>query len=187
MIELDLEHIMESAGVTDASTVLVIGVGNDFRGDDALGAHVARELQSLNMEGVSVLEMDGEGSTLIDAWQGHDRVILVDAFCSGVTAGLLREFDVSIAEIPEHSCHSSSHAFGLAEAIGVARRIGMLPKRMFVFGLEGENFGFGRRLSRTIREHTPELLEAIILRIRELQREHVHEDHGSGQTGSLLP
>jgi hydrogenase maturation protease len=183
MIELDARETMGIATTAGEARVLVIGVGNEFRGDDALGAYVARQLRSLHLEHVTVREMDGEGSSLIEAWQGHDRVVVIDAFCSGVTPGLLREFDVSIAEIPKHFCHSSSHSFGLAEAIGVARRLGMLPKRMFVFGLEGRQFGFGKRLSKVVRLHTPELLETITMRIRELQREHVSEGPGQEQPG----
>ena len=55
--------------------ILVIGVGNEFCGDDAVGVLVARHLGEQYLPGVTVIEQNGEGSELITAWEGQERVI----------------------------------------------------------------------------------------------------------------
>ena len=54
---------------------LLIGVGNEFRNDDALGILVAREIRRRNVPGVTVVERSGEGTALMDAWAGAELVI----------------------------------------------------------------------------------------------------------------
>jgi len=66
---------------------LVIGIGNEFRNDDGLGILIAREIRRRNLESVFVLEQSGEGTALMEAWEGPDRVIIVDAIVSGKAPG----------------------------------------------------------------------------------------------------
>ena len=46
--------------------ILVIGIGNQYRGDDALGILLARRINSLNLPQVRVIEQAGEGAALIE-------------------------------------------------------------------------------------------------------------------------
>jgi hydrogenase maturation protease len=55
--------------------ILVIGVGNEHRTDDAVGLHVARRLKQLSLENVMVIEENGEGASLLESWKGADTVI----------------------------------------------------------------------------------------------------------------
>jgi hydrogenase maturation protease len=81
--------------------VIVIGVGNVYRGDDGAGPHVARLVRNLTPPNVEVLESDGDAATLINAWQGADLAIVVDvvlgqgseARCDAMKARLPRSFD----------------------------------------------------------------------------------------------
>ena len=63
----------------ERNRLLVIGVGNPYRNDDAVGLVVARRIRDLNLQGVTVIEANGEGASLMEAWQGADSVILIDA------------------------------------------------------------------------------------------------------------
>ena len=67
--------------------ILIIGLGNDYRGDDAVGRALARRLQAIAGDYVRVLEESGEGVALIESWKGGDFVILIDAVHSGAAAG----------------------------------------------------------------------------------------------------
>ena len=49
---------------------LVIGLGNDYRHDDAVGRVVARRLKAIEGDDVRVVEESGEGAALIEAWKG---------------------------------------------------------------------------------------------------------------------
>jgi hydrogenase maturation protease len=49
---------------------IVIGIGNIFRGDDAVGLVAARRLRELPLKEVQVLELDGDLTNIAESWQG---------------------------------------------------------------------------------------------------------------------
>jgi hydrogenase maturation protease len=126
---------------------LVIGLGNDYRSDDAVGRVVARKLGAESLDGVRILEESGEGAALMDAWQGADFVILIDAVHSGAKPGTIHRVDAHAEEIPRSFFHYSTHAFSVAEAVELARALGQLPQRLVIYGIEGKNFESGIDLS----------------------------------------
>jgi hydrogenase maturation protease len=132
--------------------VLVIGIGNEFRSDDAFGLFVARRLKTVLSLSVRVIEHHGEGASLMEAWDGFREVILVDAVRSGGSLGTLFRLDASSEKIPTQFFNYSSHDFGVAEAIETARLLGRLPARMILFGVEGGNFGMGESMSPEVAE-----------------------------------
>lgn len=126
----------------------VIGIGNRFRSDDGVGIRVARLLRAADLPGVAVLESSGEGAALLEAWGGFDSVILVDAMRSGARAGTVRRFDAGAAPLPsELFSPRSSHAFGVAAAVQLARVLRRLPPRLVMYGIEGGSFDPGCVLS----------------------------------------
>ena len=90
---------------------------------------------------------EGEPVGLIEDWTGADTVILVDAVSSGAVAGTVHRLDPLSEPIPAALSQGSTHAFGLAETIELARTLDRLPPRLTVYGIEGERFAAGQRLS----------------------------------------
>lgn len=130
------------------TAVLVIGVGNIYRGDDGVGLMVAARLQEMALAGVTVREQSGEGTSLITAWENAAYTIVVDAVQSGAEPGTIYRLDVTEKPIPaEYSSHFSGHAFGVAGAVEMARLLGKLPQRLIVYGIEGLAFAAGQGLS----------------------------------------
>ncbi len=121
------------------TSVLVIGIGNEFRGDDALGLLAARDVDALHLPGVRVIESRGDGARLMRLWKGLSTVLLVDAVHSGSPPGTLHRLDASLHPIPAKFLCTSSHQFGVAEAVETARALGELPGRVIVFGIEVEH------------------------------------------------
>ena len=124
---------------------VVIGVGNALRGDDAAGLRVARLLAGRGIERVH--ESSGETFALMELWNGADAVLLADAMRSGAEPGVVSRFDVSDEPLPAAFRNCSTHAFGVAEAVELARSLGNLPPRAIVFGVEGVSFEHGAPLS----------------------------------------
>ena len=90
---------------------------------------------------------EGEPVGLIEEWTGADGVIVVDAVSSGAPAGTIHRLDPLSAPIPAALSQGSTHAFGLAETIELARALDRLPDRLLVYGIEGERFEAGDELS----------------------------------------
>jgi hydrogenase maturation protease len=127
--------------------ILVIGIGNPDRGDDAAGLHVARRVREATSPGeVTVRELAGDQLALIDEWAGATEVYVVDAVCSGGAPGTVYQFDAADALTGRFS-HRGSHTFSLADVIELARALGRLPGHLAGYGIEGASFAIGEGLS----------------------------------------
>ncbi|MBG0811336.1 hydrogenase maturation protease [Methylosinus sp. H3A] len=126
---------------------IVLCIGNPDRGDDSIGRRVAALLRSAMAE-LEVVECIGEATLVLDALEGALVAIIVDASLSGAAPGTVRRFDLH-GERPALSGDIgwSSHGFGLAEAIGLARALGGLPPVCVLFAIEGVSFAPGAALS----------------------------------------
>lgn len=153
------------------STILVIGVGNPWRGDDAAGVLIARKFSDLALEGVIVREESGEGAALIEAWTGVQSVILFDAANSGAAPGSIHRLSPNRDGIPSGVFHYSTHAFSVAEAIELSRALGSLPKRFTLFGIEGKCFDAGAPVSKEVLAAVEEVAAEAIREIKRLRSE----------------
>lgn len=125
----------------------VIGVGNLQRGDDAAGILAVRRLRRRHPGRFEVVECEGEMSALFDAWDGAGRAVVVDAVRAGVTPGTLHRFDAIATRLQAGIFVGSTHAFGVAEAVELARSLGILPPALVVVGIEVQRFTLGAPLS----------------------------------------
>ncbi len=148
------------------SGTLVIGLGNDYRRDDAVGLAVARRLKDAVPGHVRVLEQSGEGTALIESWKDADTVILIDAVYSGAAPGTLHRFDAHAQPIARKFFRYSTHAVGVAEAIELARALGQLPPRVIVYGVEGKAFEAGVGLSPEVEKAAQEVVERVLVELR---------------------
>ena len=128
-------------------TAVIIGIGNFYRRDDAVGLVIARRLLGLNLGGVPILEHSGESAGLVEAWAGADLAILLDAVTSGVLPGTVHRIDATARALPAEVFKRSSHALGIPSAVELARTLGRLPKKLIIFGVEGREFQAGVGLS----------------------------------------
>ncbi len=155
---------MDSLGVKH-STVRVIGLGNTFRGDDAVGIMVARRLVTLDFPGVEILERSGEGTALMEAMKGSETLYLIDAMQSGSAPGKILRFNAHNQSLSPHFSAASTHAFGVAEAIEMARLLDELPAQLIVYGIEGKNYEVGQNLSPEVEQAIQKLVKIISIEL----------------------
>lgn len=148
---------------------LIIGIGNEYRADDAVGLHVARELARLGPPGCLIKELSGEGSQLMNAWRDHRRVILVDAVRSSARPGTVHRVNVLEEELSDNRINLSAHTISLPEAVNLARALKELPEQLLVFGIEGVKFEPGIGLSDEVRQAADHLVSIILDEVRNQQ------------------
>lgn len=148
------------------SEALIIGIGNEYRGDDGIGLLVARRLRETLSGPVKIVEQSGEGAALMDAWKDFQNVVLIDAVQSGAEPGTIFRFEAHQRSIPAQFFHYSTHVFSVAEAIELARALNQLPLRLIVYGVEGKNFAASVELSPEVDKITPEVVERVIQEIQ---------------------
>ncbi|MBY6241452.1 hydrogenase maturation protease [Methylosinus sp. Sm6] len=145
---------------------VVIGVGNPLRGDDGAGRRAAALLRAASPPDVEIIGRDGEATALLEAMDGAELAIFIDACASGAAPGAVRRFDVARAPLPQNEFGASSHGLGLATAIELARALGGLPRVCVVYAIEGESFTQGAPLSRAAEAGA---IEAARLALAELR------------------
>jgi len=144
-------------------SILIIGIGNAYRGDDAVGLRVAQDIKKEALVHVTVSEQSGDGISLMDSWKDSDAVILIDAVYSGAKPGTIHRFDAHTQPIPSKFFHYSTHAFGVAEAIELARALKQLPPHLIVYGIEGKCFEAGIKLS----WEAEKAVEEVMMRVQQ--------------------
>ena len=69
--------------------------------------------------------------------------------------GTVHRFDAAAAPLPAAAVRSGTHAFGVADAVELARALGRLPARLDVYAIEGGSFAAGDGL-------TPAVARAVV-------------------------
>ncbi len=149
--------------------VLVVGIGNPDRGDDGAGPLVVRRLVGRLPPGVAIVERSGDALALIDDWAGRDAVVLVDA-AAGTAPGCVHRIDLLADALPTDVSLSSTHGFGVAEAVGLARSLGLLPERVIAYAIEGADFGPGAPVSPMVAASLDPVVARVAAEVRRLQQ-----------------
>lgn len=149
--------------------ILVVGIGNPDRGDDGFGPLVVRQLVGRVPPGVSLMERSGDVLALIEDWAGRDAVILVDAAAPGGEPGRIHRIDLLEDALPTELSLSSTHAFGVADAVGLARALGLLPGRLVAYTVEGASFDPGAPVSSQAAAAADEVVARIAAELCDLE------------------
>jgi len=138
--------------------MLIIGCGNRERSDDGAGILVAERLREF---GIKADTHTGEALDLIEAWNGADDVIVIDAVVTGAPVGAVQAWD-GRQLLPPVSTTASTHGLGVAEAIKLAHVLDRLPTRLRVYGIEGQRFEPGAEISPEVQRAAEEVVRRII-------------------------
>lgn len=152
------------------SLLCIIGIGSEERGDDALGLLCARALRQRAWPHIRILESSGEGTALLEAWEGSSHVIVIDAVATGALPGTVYSWNLRASLPPRLVVPISSHAFGLPEALELARALQCLPETLLLYAIEGACFGPGLQLSPAVARTMPVLLQSLERKLQELLR-----------------
>jgi len=149
------------------SSVLVIGVGNEYRSDDAVGLVVARRLAEMGMIGTTLLQQSGDAVGLLESWQNAELVILVDAVAAGGEAGAVYRIEGGMGAWENWGALDglvgpSSHSLGVGAAIKLGQAIGQLPPRLVIYGIEGQSFEVKTGLSPAVAKAADKVVGRIL-------------------------
>ncbi len=149
--------------------LLVIGCGNEWASDDAVGLQVIRSLKDLKAskevelpDGVELIEAGTPGLNLLDLWDRTDRVIIVDAVKSGAAPGTVHGFDAALLP-PRDVMPVSSHGVNIIDAVQLGRLLGRLPSSLTIIGVEilsEEPFHVG--LTPEVEAAVPRVIERVL-------------------------
>jgi hydrogenase maturation protease len=152
----------EFPATTPQREVVIIGVGNQCRNDDGVGIFIARKLKAENLPETRIAFNIGEAASLMDSWNISDTAILVDAVKSGAFPGQIYRFKAQIPFIPRGFFNSSTHNFGIAEAVELARILKRLPRFLIIYGIEGKCFEAGSGLTPEVEKAAGTVIRMVL-------------------------
>lgn len=139
---------------------VIIGIGNPDRGDDAAGREVARRLGE-RLHDARCVELGGEATTILAQLEEADAAFLIDACMSGAPPGTLRRIDVAREPLHAADFGLSSHGFGPAAALELAKTLGILPRLCVVYAIEAQCFDIGAPLSAPVARAVDEAVDRL--------------------------
>lgn len=117
---------------------LVLGLGNEYAGDDAIGVLAVRALRAELTAAADVAESAASGMALIEVFAGYDRAVVIDSISTGrYPAGTILEFGIAdLGRVAAPSLHQT----GIPEMSAVAERLGIeFPTQTRVLAVEVAN------------------------------------------------
>ena len=134
--------------------IMVVGIGNPDRADDAVGLEVVARLAGRLPPDVALVARTGDILGLVQDWAGCDALVCVDAAAPMGHPGRVHRVNATNGNLPPVVSVTSSHAFALPEAIAMARELKLLPATVVVYAIEGGRFDMDSAM-------TPEVAFAI--------------------------
>ncbi len=139
--------------------LVILGLGNDLLGDDAIGLLVAGALRGMAGPEVALRTSVQAGLYLLEPLQGFEDAIVIDSVL-GEHPGTVRELrgsDLHEVSVP------SAHYVGLPEALAIARQSGLnVPRRLRIFGIEiGVSQEIGAAPSADVMAALPRVLATV--------------------------
>jgi hydrogenase maturation protease len=133
-----------AAPESKAMRILVAGVGNVLRADDAFGVVVAQRLMEMELPaGVKVVETGIGGIALVQELQEHyDAMVIIDAVDRGRPPGhvMLIELEIPHADEMEWSERydflADVHLATPTRALIMSKSLGVLPDKLLMVGCQ---------------------------------------------------
>lgn len=146
------------------SRILIVGIGNELMGDDALGpAVIARFAADYDFTPeVELKDLGLGGIHLLDCLNGRDAVLIIDALdIAGRAPGeVVRLSKAELAAGPP-GARLSPHELSLKETLLLAEKLGAGAADVVLFGIVGKTFEMGGWLSDELRAALSSLDAAV--------------------------
>lgn len=140
---------------------IVVGLGNDFRNDDAAGLAALRLFRNRNIHDVRVVELRDDLTKLLDHFQGVSRAYIIDAVQSNSQPGTIHRIEATDTYFSQANLPRSTHGLSLRNLLELARLQGTLPAKLIIYGIEGERFDHGNTMTPAVHDSLPRVVESI--------------------------
>ena len=148
--------------MSSSSDLLVIGLGNRLRGDDAVGLHLAGALAGNTPHGVEVRirEQADPLDLAHDILEWDGPLLAVDCAAMGLEPGEWRLFASDEARLRCRSDGISTHGPGLADALALAEALGR-KGATWIFDVQPARVEPVDGLSSEVEGRLPEMVAAL--------------------------
>ena len=160
--------------------ILIAGVGNVLKADDAFGVEVARRLEDMELpDDVRVVETGIGGIALVQELQdGWDALIVADAVDRGRPPGTIMLIEPDVIDVhalswgERHDLLADAHLATPERVFMLSRALGVLPEKLLMVGCQPVDVdGLGTGMSEPVQQAVGVAVSEILRHVAELQAE----------------
>lgn len=154
------------------SDLLILGIGNYLMGDEGVGVQTALALQKMPIaDTIDVVDGGTGGFHLLEFFEVHDKVILIDATLDNNEPGTIRLIQPRFAH--DFPRAMSTHDIGLRDMVNALQLMDKMPEiYLFVVSIESIQQQ-GIELTPAIQKAIPVLIEKVVELANQLQEKAV--------------
>ena len=144
--------------------VLIYGVGNPYRCDDAVGLKVAQNLKDkIDNTNITIKSGSIDGLTILDEILGYGKVIFIDSIKTedGNPGDIYR---IKLDPLKNAPSLSVSHGIDFVTALRLGKKFGYkMPESINIYAIEIEdNTSFGEECTEKVNKSIPKVVDKIM-------------------------
>ncbi len=140
---------------------LILGIGNEILGDDAVGIKVVDKCKSmLNRRAVDFLTLNTLGLDLLNIIQNYEKIIVVD----GVITKKLRVGEVAKINL-NSNCSAikySIHDIGIKDVLEIAKKLNLKIPEIIIYGIRIKKPKLGNDMCELVKNAIPKTVHLIV-------------------------
>jgi hydrogenase maturation protease len=143
---------------------IIIGLGNPILGDDGVGWRIAETLRDHTIDSADIECAALGGLSLMERMIGYDRAIVIDAFETEQTPGVVIVSDLASLSDHRSMYTSSAHDTSIQHALSVGRMMGAhLPADVKIVGVTAQRlYDFTEELTPLVAAAIPIAAEQVL-------------------------
>lgn len=149
--------------------LVVVGVGNRLRGDDEAGILAAEAVRTLPISGLADVKVLQEPCDLVEALEGYDGAIIVDACLCSLPPGEVVSWSLN-SDSSGFAGWTSAHSISVERALLLAEVLASLPQRIALYAVSGKNFQIGDAASESVKKGALDAAQVILQKVLEWQK-----------------
>jgi hydrogenase maturation protease len=149
--------------------ILIYGVGNPFRCDDAVGIKITEELKKrIKKPNITIKSGSIDGLSMLDEILGYNKVLFVDSIKT--TEGKPGDiYKIKVNPLKKTPSLSASHTIDFITAVRLGREFGYkMPTCIDIYAVEIEDSScFSEECTEKVKASIPEVVERIMKEIKQ--------------------
>ncbi|RKY41448.1 MAG: Ni,Fe-hydrogenase maturation factor [Candidatus Omnitrophota bacterium] len=143
--------------------IIILGLGNLLYKDEGIGIHLIRELEKMKLPPNLELIDGGVGSLdILLSLENIDKLIIIDALKGGGAPATVYRIDYQELEAEIDFNNLSLHQLSLLEVLSLIKKLGKLPSKVLIIGVEPKEISPGLNLTSRLKEKLPYILGVIL-------------------------
>ncbi|MFW9779763.1 MAG: hydrogenase maturation protease [Candidatus Heimdallarchaeota archaeon] len=149
------------------SKILILGIGNELAGDDALGPRILREISEIGPPGIDYKQISSGGLLILESILGYEKVLIIDTI---ETDSLhKRILKITPEDFSNSTFLSSPHDVNFPTALELGKKtaIELMPDIIRIIGVEiPRQKEFSDQISAETQRKIPKIIKLVLEEIR---------------------